>query len=187
MLAMTSSSRKQPLSLRSSVRKAMPASIATPGLRMAISLPSMAIAPEVAGVTPNSVSATLVRPEPTRPAKPRISPLRRSKETSRKRPSSAGSAPRARPRRSARLLGKHLGDLAPDHQLDDVVAGDVGGGMLADEPAVAEHRHFVGDLEQLVHLVRDVDDAVALGLERADDLEEMLDFASRSAPRSARP
>ena len=41
MLAMTSSSRKQPLSLRSSVRNAMPASIATPGFLIAISLPSI--------------------------------------------------------------------------------------------------------------------------------------------------
>ena len=60
--------------------------------------------------------------------------------------------------------------------LDDVVARDVVGGVLADEAAVAENRHFVGDLEQLVHLVRDVDDAFALGLQRADDAEEMRDF-----------
>jgi hypothetical protein len=66
----------------------MPASIATPGFLIAISAPSMAIVPEVAGVTPNSVSATLLRPEPTRPAKPSISPLRRSNEMSRNRPSS---------------------------------------------------------------------------------------------------
>ncbi len=49
--------------------------------------------------------------------------------------------------------------------------------MLADEFAVPEHRHLVGDLEQLVHLVGDVDDALALGLERPDDLEQMLDLA----------
>ena len=65
----------------------------------------------------------------------------------------------------------------PTIRLDDVVAGDVGGGVLADEAAVAEHRHLVGDLEQLVHLVGDVDDALALGLQRPDDLEEMLDLA----------
>ncbi|MCY1239616.1 hypothetical protein D9M72_524210 [compost metagenome] len=44
--------------------------------------------PELAGVTPKSVSATFERPEPTRPAMPRISPARTSKETSRKTPSS---------------------------------------------------------------------------------------------------
>ena len=35
--------------------------------------------------------------------------------------------------------------------------------MLADEAAVAQHGDFVGDLEQLVHPVGDVDDAGALG------------------------
>ncbi len=78
-----------------------------------------------------------------------------------------------------RLLREHLGDLASDHQPDDVVAGDVGGGVLADELAVAEHRHLVGDLEQLVHLVGDVDDALALGLQCPDDPEQMLDLALR--------
>ena len=65
----------------------------------------------------------------------------------------------------------------PTIRLDDLVAGDVGGGVLADEAAIAEHRHLVGDLEQLVHLVGDVDDALALGLQRPDDPEQMLDLA----------
>ena len=178
MLAITSSRRKQPLSLRSSVRNAMPASIAVPGFLIAISLPSIAIVPEVAGVTPNRVSATLLRPEPTRPAKPRISPLRRSKEMSRKRP----SRERLRTESATSPIGTVcFGNIwvisRPTIMLDDVVAGDVGGGVLADEVAVAKHRHLVGDLEQLVHLVGDVDDALALRLQRTDDLEEMLDLA----------
>ena len=37
------------------------------------------------------------------------------------------------------LLGEHLGDLAPHHQFDDVVARDVGGRIFANEPAVAKH------------------------------------------------
>ena len=51
--------------------------------------------------------------------------------------------------------------------------------MLTDESPVAEHRHLVGDLEQLVHFVGDVDDACALSLERADDPEQVLDLAIR--------
>ena len=177
MLSVTSSSRKQPLSLRSSVRKAIPASIATPGLRMAISRAPMAIVPDVAGDTPNSVSATLLRPEPTRPARPRISPSRRSN-----RCRESASSVRLRHRKHDvadrhALLGKHLGDFAPDHQLDDFVARHPGGGMLADETAIAKHRHLVGDLEQLVHLVGDIDDARPCGLQRADDPEEMRDLA----------
>ena len=76
-----------------------------------------------------------------------------------------------------RLLGKHLRDLASDHLLDDVVARDVRGRVFSDEAAVAEHRNLVGDLEQLAHLVGDVDDALALAFERADDLEQVLDLA----------
>ena len=59
--------------------------------------------------------------------------------------------------------------------------------MLADKSAVAEHRHLVGDLEKLVHLVGDVDDALALRLQRPDDAEEMRDLLVGDAPRSARP
>ena len=74
------------------------------------------------------------------------------------------------------LFGKHLGDLAADHHANDVVARDARGGMLADEAAVAEHRDLVGDLEQLAHLVGDVDDAFAFGLQPADDAEEVRDL-----------
>ncbi len=48
--------------------------------------------------------------------------------------------------------------------------------MRADGLAVAEHRELVGDLEQLVHLVRDVDDALALLAQLANDAEQMVDF-----------
>src|SRR5688572_6287970 len=48
--------------------------------------------------------------------------------------------------------------------------------MRADVAAVAEHREFVRDLEQLVHLVGDIDDAFALRPQVADDLEQMRDF-----------
>ncbi len=59
---MTSGCWQQPLSLRSSVKKAIPASIAMPGLRMAISLPSMAIVPDVAGLTPNKAPGGIAAP-----------------------------------------------------------------------------------------------------------------------------
>src|SRR5262249_6977253 len=49
--------------------------------------------------------------------------------------------------------------------------------MLTNELAVAKDRHFVGNFEQLVHFMRDVDDAFALGLKGADDPEEMRNLA----------
>ena len=56
--------------------------------RIATLSPSIRISPALAGVTPKMVSATLVRPEPTRPARPRISPRRSENDTSRNTPSS---------------------------------------------------------------------------------------------------
>ena len=131
-------------------------------------------APEVAGVTPKIVSATLLRPEPTSPAMPRISPARSSNEMSWNTPSRVQILDLEHHVADRHLLlGEHLGDLAADHHADDVVAGDIVGGVGADVLAVAKHRELVGDLEQLVHLVGDVDDAFALRAQTADDLEQM--------------
>ena len=52
----------------------MPCFIAAAGEEIVTGLPRMVIWPDVAGVTPKMVSATLLRPAPTRPARPRISP-----------------------------------------------------------------------------------------------------------------
>ena len=45
--------------------------------------------------------------------------------------------------------------------------------------AVAQGRHAVGDLRQLLEPVRDVDDAHAVRLQLADDPEEPLDLLCR--------
>ena len=42
-------------------------------------------------------------------------------------------------------------------------------------PAVAQHRHPVGELEHLDQPVADVDDAHAAGLQQAHDGEQALD------------
>ena len=73
-----------------------------------------------------------------------------------------------------RRLG--LGEAAPDHHGDDRVHRRRGGRHGADVLAVAHDGDAVRDLLQLVHLVRDVDDADALGLELADDPEQLGDL-----------
>jgi hypothetical protein len=79
------------------------------------------------------VSATFERPEPTRPATPRISPARTSNETSRKTAFSSEVFDRQDDVADRHLfLRKHLGDFAADHHADDVVAGDVSRCMRAD-------------------------------------------------------
>ena len=77
------------------------------------------------------------------------------------------------------FLREHLGDFSAYHHADDVVTRHIGGRVGADIFAVAENGELVGDLEQLVHLVSDVNDADTSFPQIADDAEEMLDLALR--------
>ena len=65
---------------------------------------------------------------------------------------------------------------AAHHGGDELVHVGVGGVLGHDHVAVAQHRHVVADLEDLVHLVRDVDERDALALELAHHLEELVDL-----------
>ena len=69
-----------------------------------------------------------------------------------------------------------LVDHAADHHVDDVVLGAVLGDQRADIAAVAHDGDAVGDDLDLVHAVRDVDDAQLLLAQIADDLEQLLDL-----------
>ena len=74
-----------------------------------------------------------------------------------------------RRRRCRRDAGRSSDRVRPTIIEMIVSIGVVVGRHGVDVFAVAHHRHAVGDALQLVHLVRDVDDADALGLEPADD------------------
>ena len=63
-----------------------------------------------------------------------------------------------------------------DHCGDQLVHVGVLGALGHDEVAVTKHRDVVADLEDLVHLVRDVDERDALALEHAHHREELLDL-----------
>ena len=58
--------------------------------------------------------------------------------------------------------------------------------MRADDAAVAQHGHAVGDRHHLVELVRDEQDRAPLGGEPSHDGEQPVALAAASAPRSAR-
>ena len=111
---------------------------------------------------------------------PRISPARTSRSTpwttSRPRSSltdqSFDPEHRAGRVRFAAIDGER--DLAADHQLGEVLLVRLGRDPLADDLAAPDDRDPVGDLEDLVELVADEDDAVALGREAAQDLEDLL-------------
>ena len=68
---------------RSSGTYPMPRRMACAGEVMRTACPWSRISPESAGDSPNRISASWVRPEPTSPASPRISPRRTENETSR--------------------------------------------------------------------------------------------------------
>ena len=70
----------------------------------------------------------------------------------------------------------HRRDLAPDHPAHDLRGVGLGAGRAGDELAVAEDRHAVGQGEDLVHLVRDVEDGRARLAEVVDHPEEPVDL-----------
>ncbi len=75
------------------------------------------------------------------------------------------------------LLGKHGFELAANHFLYQYVAVDIAGPMCGDVSTVPENRYIVGDRENFIHLVGDIDDADAMRLEIRDDGEEVIHFA----------
>ena len=83
MLSAIDCASASPSTLRSSVMKPRPARIAWRGWRNLLGLPSISTVPLSTGSAPKIARATSVRPEPTRPASPTISPARTSKLTSR--------------------------------------------------------------------------------------------------------
>ena len=94
---------------------------------------------------------------------------------------------RTRSRRGRRRLGEDVVDGAADHQRDEVGRGRLGDQALADRAAVAEDRVAVGDPEDLLELVADEEDRLALALQLGDDRVELLDLLVGRARRSARP
>ena len=126
---------------------------------------------------PKMVSAVSVRPEPISPAMPRISPARSVSETSRTTPpkpslrSSSSGAPIL-----VALLGEQLVDRPADHHRDQLALVELADRRGADTGAVAQHRHAVGEREDLRQLVADIDDADALVAQHAHDRQQLLDI-----------
>ena len=58
---------------------------------------------------------------------------------------------------------EQVGDVAPDHELGDALLARAGRRRIVDQPAVAQHDDAVGELDDLVQPVRDVDDRSAIG------------------------
>ncbi len=74
-------------------------------------------------------------------------------------------------------LWKSLLELAAHHHFHDLVEARLRHRTLADEMSIAQHRDPVADLENLLHTVRDVDDADAARFQVRHDLEQRADLA----------
>ena len=159
------------------------------GLRIVTGLPSSRISPEVAGVMPKMVSASSVRPEPTSPAMPRISPARRGQGDVADRVAEGEvRAARGRSRRgTVSAFGKSWSIARPTIIETRSASVDLADRPGADMGAVAQHRDPVGEREDLRQLVADIDDADAALAQAPDHVHQPARRRHRPAPRSARP
>ena len=122
-------------------------------------LPAIAIVPARIGSKPTIALASSVRPAPIRPKKPTTSPAWASNEMSRSLASVESPATDSATVLARRPAGarEEVVDVPPDHVLDQAVMGVLADGPGRDVAAVAEHGDAVGDLEDLVELVGDVE------------------------------
>ncbi len=103
-------------SLRSSGTSAMPRSTASPGCRIATGVPSSRISPRSILSAPNRQRTNSVRPAPTSPAKPTISPARTAKSIVVQHPAPRQPAHLQPHRRVGRTrLGEQARQVTPDH------------------------------------------------------------------------
>ena len=145
-------------------------------------MPPSSSVPARARRRPDSTSTSSSRPDPGRPATPRISPSCSSMSRSEKRAPSPRTfaATATGPARASRALGEHLTQLAADHEPDELaVAGGVDAVESADVAAIAEDRHAVAQLGDLGQVVRDVETGHPLLPEPPDGREDASDLLGR--------
>ncbi len=168
MFSRTDMRGTKPNSLRSSVTMAIPQASASAGDPMRTGRPARRTCAPAVGLRPKIAAAASLRPAPSRPARPRISPAR-----------SENSDPRQADFEND-LAGNPLLQLCqgfqrpPHHKSDQPLLVQFGGRPGGDVPAVAHHRDGIGQPEDFGHAVRNVDDGHAALLQVADDAEEPL-------------
>ena len=146
------------------------------GERVRSSRPSSSTVPS-AGSAPKIARAISVRPLPTRPASPTISPARTSKEMSWK----AGGrlSPRTASTTGASAGGGVRGregdvERAPEHRRHQAVGGLLGGRRRLDVAPVLEDGDRVAQGEHVAEDVRDVDHGHAVVAQLARDLQQAV-------------
>ena len=133
------------------------------------------------GSQPNSARPISSCPAPRRPTRPSSSPcadIEGHRAGCRRRPD---RAPRRRSRPACVGLCEELAGRTADDHLDQFVRLRLADRLLAHQLAVAQHGDAVGDAEDLVEPVRDIDHADAAFLQRTDRIEQPLDLVGRQA------
>ena len=156
--------------------------MASLGERMRTDWPRTRISPVSGGSAPKMERSSSVRPLPTSPATPTISPGRTSNEIPRRWPlrprsltDSRGSSPGSG-RERAKTWSMSRPTMA---RMISSVESLVGRYPAEDVLAVAQHGHRGRDLAYLLETVADEDEADALGHERADQIEGQVHLLGR--------
>ncbi len=163
MFSRTVRSPTMPSPLRSSEQNAMPRAMASTGLRSRAGRPSTATVPVSAWSAPKSSRASSVRPEPSRPARPTTSPgytVRSAGAIAPVRPSPVAARAGVSGRSATSVGGWRSRSARTASSWPTILAtissrGSCGDRVLADELAVAQDRHAVGDRVDLVEEVGD--------------------------------
>ena len=72
---------------------------------------------------------------------------------------------------------KAIGEFASDHQTDDFFHSEFARWAGSNPGAISHDGDVIGDAEDFFHLVADVNDAAAFGLEHVDDPEEVFNLS----------
>ena len=173
----TESTMNAPSRWRSAGRKPTPASMARAGV--ATSPDPTVTRPLVSFRIPNATSATSAVPDPILPYSPTTSPFPIVRSRSEKAaPDDADSND------ISTSVGSRLERLGPldgadgpaDHRGHEIVARVLGDGALEHGRAVPQDLHAIGDLDDLVEAMGDVDDRDAALAKAPDEREEPLDL-----------
>ena len=156
----------KPVRLRFSVSMPMPASIASRGVAGRVSRPTTCVKPSTApGQAPNIAWASSVRPAPTRPNRPRISPSRKAKLTRSTRTLSGSSGIAQRqvlhaqdPLRVCRGLSRRRTfRITTDHCANDFAIFALHLIEASYDPAIAHDDDAVGDTLDLIEPMGNVE------------------------------
>src|SRR5258708_35163472 len=80
-------------------------------------------------------------------------------------------------------LGIEIGDITANHEADEFLLADVRTWEGGDQLPITHDRDPVGDAEDLIQAVRDIQDSYALFRKIADNVKQVFDLLTRQRSR----